>query len=85
MMNWIITIYILQEFATQAESIFKGSDRHTHLDKSYVVLVKVVFEQIDRIASEHSKTPREVVMLGKYLYIYSIRAFYNSTRSCHVR
>ncbi|XP_052076459.1 exocyst complex component 1-like, partial [Mytilus californianus] len=51
------------EFANQTENIFKVSDRHTHLDKSYSALVKVVYQQIDRISTEHGKTPREVVML----------------------
>lgn len=54
-----------QEFANQAESIFKGSDRHTHLDKSYKALVAVIYEQIARVANESQKTPKEVVMMGK--------------------
>ena len=65
-------VHNIGEFATQAESIFKGSDRHTHLDKSYVALVKVVFEQIVKIASEHAKTPREVVMLENFHHMFSV-------------
>ncbi|XP_052078760.1 exocyst complex component 1-like isoform X1 [Mytilus californianus] len=60
------------EFASQAESIFKGSDRHTHLDKSYSALVKVVFQQIDRVSTEHGKTPREVVMLENFHHMGSV-------------
>lgn len=60
----------LKEFANQAESIFKGSDRHTHLDKSYKALVVVIYEQIVRVASESQKTPKDVVMMGNDLLIH---------------
>lgn len=64
----------MQDFATQAESIFRGTDRHAHLDKSYSTLVAVIFEQIARVAQEHPKTPREVVMLGK-LHCFLIKLY----------
>jgi hypothetical protein len=59
-----------QDFANQAESIFKGSDRHTHLDKSYKTLVVVIYEQIARVANESQKTPKDVVMMGRYFNVH---------------
>ena len=54
-----------QDFANLAEAIVKGSDRRTDLNKAYSKLVRVLFEQIQRVAGEHQKTPREVVLMGK--------------------
>ena len=62
-------LFIPQEFATQAENIFRGSQRHAHLDKSYATLVAVIFEQIVRVANEHPKTPKEVVMMGRCYFL----------------
>ncbi|WAR00092.1 EXOC1-like protein [Mya arenaria] len=47
------------DFANQAENIFRGSERHTDLDKAYQRLVRAIFDTINRIAAEHPKTPRE--------------------------
>ncbi len=55
-----------QDFARQAEVIFKGSVRRTDLDKAYVKLVTCLFDQIGRVASESVKTPREVVHFGRF-------------------
>jgi hypothetical protein len=33
-----------QEFAQQAEMIFRGSDRRTELDKAYVELTATIFD-----------------------------------------
>ena len=59
----------LQDFAQQAESIFKGSDRRNDLDKAYVRLLGVIFEEIERFArdSHRHRTPSEVVMFGPCL------------------
>ena len=57
----------IKDFANLAEAIFRGSDRHADLDKAYTKLVGVVFEQIDRVANEHQKTPKEVVLMGTLL------------------
>ena len=54
-----------QDFTNLAEAIFKGSDRRTDLNKAYSRLVHVLFEQIQRVAVEHPKTPREVVLMGE--------------------
>ncbi|CAH1777406.1 unnamed protein product, partial [Owenia fusiformis] len=61
-----------EDFANQAERIFKGSDRRTDLDRSYRTLVHTIFEQIGRVASEHPKTPRSVVMLENFHHMYSM-------------
>ena len=55
----------LQDFANQAESIFRGSERHTDLDKAYSRLVRTIFDNINRISEDHPKTPREVIMMGR--------------------
>ncbi|XP_069131565.1 exocyst complex component 1-like isoform X2 [Argopecten irradians] len=66
-------VHTFEDFANQAESIFRGTEnRHAHLDKSYVTLVAVIFEQIARIASEHPKTPREVVMMENFHHMFSV-------------
>lgn len=67
----IAFVHNFEEFANQAESIFKGSDRHTHLDKSYKALVVVIYEQIVRVASESQKTPKDVVMMENFHHMYS--------------
>nr|XP_022323454.1 exocyst complex component 1-like isoform X3 [Crassostrea virginica] len=67
----IAFVHNFEEFANQAESIFKGSDRHTHLDKSYKALVAVIYEQIARVANESQKTPKEVVMMENFHHMYS--------------
>ena len=54
----------LQDFANQAENIFRGSERHTDLDKAYAKLVRIIFNNINRISEDHPKTPREVIMMG---------------------
>ena len=55
----------LQEFARQAETIFRGSERRADLDKAYNKLVAAIFTEISRVATESQKTPREVVLFGK--------------------
>ena len=66
---WASVVHInpllFQDFANQAENIFRGSERHTDLDKAYQRLVRAIFDNILRISSEHLKTPREVIMMGK--------------------
>ena len=57
--------FLFQDFANLAEAIIKTSDRRTDLNKAYSKLVGVLFEQIQRVAVEHQKTPREVILMGK--------------------
>lgn len=54
------------DFARTAQSIFKSTDRRGDLDKWYLKLLSAMFESIPRIASEHPKTPQEVVKMGIY-------------------
>ena len=58
--------FCCQDFANLAEAIVKGSDRRTDLNKAYSKLVRVLFEQIQRVAAEHQKTPREVILMGTF-------------------
>jgi hypothetical protein len=53
-----------QDFARTAEGIFRNSDRRTDLDKWYKIIMLAMFEAIPRIASEHTKTPSQVVKMG---------------------
>ncbi|GFS06267.1 exocyst complex component 1 [Elysia marginata] len=57
-------VHNFEDFTNLAEAIFRGSDRHADLDKAYTKLVGVVFEQIVRVANEHQKTPKEVVLMA---------------------
>ena len=62
-----------QDFANQAESIFRGSERHTDLDKAYSRLVRTIFDNINRISEDHPKTPREVIMMGRLNMVLDMR------------
>ena len=62
----------MKDFAHQAESIFKNSDRRTDLDRAYVKMVRVVYEEIGRMAQEQQKTPKDVVMFGRITIIYHV-------------
>lgn len=44
--------------------IFKETERRADLDKWYVKLVGAMFEVIPVIASDHHKTPPEVIKMG---------------------
>jgi len=55
----------MQDFARQAEAIFRGSDRRSDLDKAYSLLLSKMFFEISRIAAESQKTPQEVVLFGE--------------------
>ncbi|XP_060579984.1 exocyst complex component 1-like isoform X4 [Ruditapes philippinarum] len=61
-----------EDFANQAESIFRGSERHADLDKAYQRLVKAIFDNICRISGDHPKTPREVIMMENFHHMNSI-------------
>jgi len=63
---------IFQEFAQQAESIFKGSEHRAALDKAYIQIVSTVFEEIGRVAMESQKTPGAVVMMGEIISFCSL-------------
>ncbi|XP_055895283.1 exocyst complex component 1-like isoform X2 [Biomphalaria glabrata] len=61
-----------EEFTTLAEIIFRGSERHADLDKAYTKVVAVIFDQIERVALEHQKTPPEVVRMENFHKMFSI-------------
>lgn len=48
--------------------MFKKSERRADLDKWYVRLVIAMFEHIPRVASEHQRTPPEVIKMGKSFF-----------------
>lgn len=61
-----------EEFARQAEAIFRGSERRADLDKAYQKLVAAIFSEISRVANESQKTPREVVLFENYHHIFAM-------------
>lgn len=63
-----------EEFANTAESIFRKADRRNDLDKWYTQLVGAVFEQIPLHATEHTKTPPQVVKMENFHRMHSILA-----------
>lgn len=61
-----------EEFAGISESVFKNSDRRNDLDKAYHHLIKVLFGNIERMADEHQKTPRAVIMMENYHHLFRV-------------
>lgn len=61
-----------EEFAKQAENIFKGSDRRTDLDRWYSKLMQATFDTITKVAVEHQKTPHEVVLMENFHHIFTL-------------
>ncbi|XP_042208281.1 exocyst complex component 1-like [Homarus americanus] len=61
-----------EEFAKTAESVFKKSERRADLDKWYVRLVLAMFEYIPRVASEHQRTPPEVIKMENYHVLHQL-------------
>ncbi|XP_069487724.1 exocyst complex component 1 isoform X2 [Ambystoma mexicanum] len=58
-----------EEFAELAESIFKVAERRGDLDKAYTKLINAVFINVEKIAIESQKTPRDVVMLENFHHL----------------
>ena len=56
---------VLQSFANRAEDIAGQIKRRFELDTSYKILIKAVFEAIERVAVNHHKTPSNVIRFGK--------------------
>ncbi|KAL8621072.1 hypothetical protein ACOMHN_040597 [Nucella lapillus] len=65
-------VHQFEDFTNLAEAIFRGSDRRTDLNKAYSRMVQVLFEQIHRVAMEHQKTPREVVIMENFHRMFSL-------------
>ena len=61
-----LLLIFCQAFAEESENIFRDSDRRSDLDKAYKMLSQRLFNEVARIASEHLKTPRHVIMLENF-------------------
>ncbi|XP_048832225.1 exocyst complex component 1 isoform X2 [Brienomyrus brachyistius] len=60
-----------EEFAELAETIFRSAERRGDLDKAYVKLIKAVYLNVEKVANESQKTPRDVVMMENFHHIFS--------------
>ncbi|KAM4706676.1 exocyst complex component 1 isoform 1-T1 [Discoglossus pictus] len=60
-----------EEFAELAESIFRIAERRGDLDKAYTKLIKAVFINVEKVANESQKTPRDVVMMENFHHIFA--------------
>ncbi|XP_061540285.1 exocyst complex component 1 isoform X7 [Phycodurus eques] len=60
-----------EEFAELAETIFRNAERRGNLDKAYVKLIRAVFMNVEKVANESQKTPRDVVMMENFHHIFS--------------
>uniref|UniRef100_A0A3B3S7B2 Exocyst complex component 1 n=1 Tax=Paramormyrops kingsleyae TaxID=1676925 RepID=A0A3B3S7B2_9TELE len=60
-----------EEFAELAETIFRSAERRGDLDKAYVKLIKAVYFNVEKVANESQKTPRDVVMMENFHHIFS--------------
>ncbi|XP_053110518.1 exocyst complex component 1 isoform X3 [Hemicordylus capensis] len=60
-----------EEFAALAESIFKNAERRGDLDKAYLKLIRGVFNNVEKVANESQKTPRDVVMMENFHHIFA--------------
>ncbi|KAJ8277098.1 hypothetical protein GJAV_G00071450 [Gymnothorax javanicus] len=60
-----------EEFAELAETIFRNAERRGDLDKAYVKLIRAVYMNVDKVASESLKTPRDVVLMENFHHIFS--------------
>uniref|UniRef100_A0AAY4DBE9 Exocyst complex component 1 n=1 Tax=Denticeps clupeoides TaxID=299321 RepID=A0AAY4DBE9_9TELE len=60
-----------EEFAELAETIFRNAERRGDLDKAYVKLIRAIFTNVEKVANESQKTPRDVVMMENFHHIFS--------------
>ncbi|XP_078254606.1 exocyst complex component 1 isoform X5 [Rhinoraja longicauda] len=60
-----------EEFAELAESIFRSAERRGDLDKAYTKLIRAVYNNVEKVANESQKTPRDVVMMENFHHISS--------------
>ena len=63
-----LTVHSLKMFANKAEVIASEVNRRLELDTNYKLLIKAVFEAIERIALSHYKTPPHVIRFGMYVH-----------------
>ncbi|KAB0339176.1 hypothetical protein FD754_024082, partial [Muntiacus muntjak] len=60
-----------EEFAGLAESIFKNAECRGDLDKAYAKLIRGVFVNVEKVANESQKTPRDVLMMENFHHIFA--------------
>ena len=72
----LTTCLVLQSFANRAEDIAGQIKRHYELDTSYKILIKAVFEAIERVAVSHYKTPPNVIRFGKWCALLWVLEWY---------
>ncbi|KAB0353390.1 hypothetical protein FD755_023907, partial [Muntiacus reevesi] len=60
-----------EEFAGLAESIFKNAECRGDLDKAYTKLIRGVFVNVEKVANESQKTPRDVLMMENFHHIFA--------------
>ncbi|VEL25333.1 unnamed protein product [Protopolystoma xenopodis] len=58
-------VRIYERFSQLANSAFADSGRISDLERAHGELVRSLMTEIERVASESVKTPREVVQMGK--------------------
>jgi len=63
-----------ESFASATESIFKGSERRSDLEKWYATLVTAMVNSVARISREHGKTPAEVIKMENFHHLHSMLA-----------
>ncbi|XP_041114273.1 exocyst complex component 1-like isoform X3 [Polyodon spathula] len=61
----------IEQFAELAETIFRNAERRGDLDKAYVKLIRAVYFNVEKVANESQKTPRDVVMMENFHHIFS--------------
>uniref|UniRef100_A0A8C9YIH9 Exocyst complex component 1 n=1 Tax=Sander lucioperca TaxID=283035 RepID=A0A8C9YIH9_SANLU len=67
----LLFVTAFEEFAELAETIFRNAERRGDLDKAYVKLIRAVFVNVEKVANESQKTPRDVVMMENFHHIFS--------------
>lgn len=55
-----------------AESIFEGSTRRSDLEKWYLRMLTSIFDGINRLAAESTKTPGEVIRMENFHRLHAI-------------
>lgn len=60
-----------EELARTAERIFQKSERRVDLEKCYYKLLDAIFEMIPVHATEHPKTPRQVINMENFHRMHS--------------
>ena len=65
-------VHDFENFAPQAEAIFRGAERRNELDKAYVELVGAMIQEVARLALESPKIPPDVIKFENYHRMFDI-------------